>query len=154
MLLVATSLSLFACRAGDSSTASAVSKTSARTLALTGWDPVGGEVDLCPTIKLAMPERGPRNQEYVCMISSRAWAALTKDSAMLDLALRDASGKPPTGEVSFWRDENADEPPKPTLVYWVVKFPSAQDDIGISVAVDSLTGKTVIHRDSEWAVKK
>lgn len=145
--LFVVALGLSACRGGDSATASPATSAATRALTLAGWDPVEGEVDLCPDITLQMPERGPRDREYLCMVSSRAWAAVTKDSALLNLTLRNASGRPPSAAVSFWRDPNGNQPPEPTRVYWLVQFTSTNAEIGISVAVDSVSGKTRAHRD-------
>jgi hypothetical protein len=111
---------------------------------------VEGEADVCPDITITGPEHGPRDHDYVCMVSSRAWAAVMRDSTVRNLAKRDANGRPSSAEVSFWRDPNANDPPLPTVVYWIVTF-QAVDDINISVAVDSTSGRTLVHRDTEWS---
>lgn len=152
--IVVLSLAALSCRGGEPSSERVGNEVAIATVKHTSWPPLGGEITLCPATKIEMPEQGPRTPEFVCMIVSRAWAAILMNKDIPSLAARDSAGHPVSAEVSFWRDENGEQPPRARSVYWVVKFPSSKDKIGISVAVDSLTGKTLVHRDSEWIFKK
>lgn len=116
------------------------------------WETVRNERDVCQHTALRMPQEGPQSTSLLCEVVSRAWTAITANPAALAVVNRDAAGSPVKAYLHFVRIPAAlgAEAKFPETVGWQVDFPSAADTVGISVTVDSATGKAYPFADHRF----